>query len=115
MLIKSKQRRQTFCTIPCPRCAGRVALSTTPCLIPYPRSCFPVAASDTVQVMHSQINLLRQTVLDLQQTEAQEMADLRRQIDDGAKARLDDFDSRLQAVEQQPRGGGIVRDSLHTV
>lgn len=66
--------------------------------------------------MHSQINVLRQTVLNLRQTESQEMADLRRQIDalersgpGNARARLDDFDTRLRAVEQQPRGSGMVR------
>lgn len=70
--------------------------------------------------MHSQINLLRRTILDLQQTEAHEMADLRRHIDvlenpsaGDVKARFEDIDSRLQAVEQQPRGG-MVRDSLNT-
>ncbi|CBJ33072.1 imm downregulated 18 [Ectocarpus siliculosus] len=70
---------------------------------------------DTVQVMHSQIALLRQTVLDLRETKAQEIGDLRRQIDaletsgpGNAKARFDDIDSRLRAVEQQPGGSGMV-------
>lgn len=87
-----------------------------------PHSFFPVAVPDTVQVMHSQINLLRQTILDLQQTEAQEMADVRRQIDalkpgaNDASDRFNDFDARLQDMEQQPRGSGMVRDSrLNTI
>ncbi|CAM9317187.1 unnamed protein product [Ectocarpus sp. 6 AP-2014] len=70
--------------------------------------------TDTVQVMHSQIALLRQTVLDLRETKAQEIGDLRRQIDaleksgpGNAKARFDDIDSRLRAVEQQPSGSGM--------
>lgn len=83
-----------------------------------PTRFFPVAVPDTVHVMHSQINLLRQTILDLRETEAHEIADLRRQMDalekpgaDGAKARFDDLDTRLRAAEQQPRGGGgMVRD-----
>ncbi|CAN0136933.1 unnamed protein product [Ectocarpus sp. 4 AP-2014] len=70
--------------------------------------------TDTVQVMHSQIALLRQIVLDLRETKAQEVGDLRRQIDaleksgpGNAKARFDDIDSRLRAVEQQPGGSGM--------
>lgn len=66
--------------------------------------------------MHSQIALLRQTVLDLRETNAKEIGDLRRQIDaletsgpGNAKARFDDIDSRLRAVEQQPGGSGMVR------
>jgi len=70
---------------------------------------------DTVQVLHSQINLLRQTVLDMRQAEAQEIAELRGQVDSleksgqgSAGARLDEMDLRLRAMERQPRGSGLV-------
>lgn len=66
--------------------------------------------------MNSQINLLRQSILDLRQAEPQGMVDLRRQIDaleksrsGNAKDRLDDIDTRLRTVEKQPRGSGMVR------
>lgn len=79
--------------------------------------CTPLLVEpDTVQVLHSQINLLRETVLDMRQSEAQEITDLRRQVDSleksvqgNAKARLDEMESRLETMEQQPRGSGMVR------
>lgn len=82
-----------------------------------PIVCTPLLVEpDTVQVLHSQINLLRETVLDMRQSEAQEITDLRRQVDSleksvqgNAKARLDEMESRLETMEQQPRGSGMVR------
>lgn len=75
----------------------------------------PVINPDTVQVLHSQINLLRQTVLDMRQTEAQEITELRRQVHSlekssqgSAEARLDEMDSRLREMERQPQASGLV-------
>lgn len=74
--------------------------------------------SDTVQVMHTQIDLLRRTILDLRQTadiqratEAEEIDTLRRKLTDieektlrqgmeEVKGRLDEMEGRMLAVEK---------------